>query len=69
MANEIQQVRDVVEELMNNADADKDSVGRAIINAVIEQYQTYRSAEDIASELQYLADNLDEDEFVITRGC
>lgn len=69
MANEIQQVRDVVKKLMNNADADKDSVGRAIINAVIEQYQTYRSAEDIASELQYLADNLDEDEFVITRGC
>ena len=69
MANEIQQVRDVGKKLMNNADADKDSVGRAIINAVIGQYQTYRSAEDIASELQYLADNLDGDEFVITRGC
>lgn len=69
MANEVQQAKEAVEKLMNNTDVDKDSAGRAIINAVIEQYRTYRSAEDIASELRYLADNLDEDEFVITRGC
>lgn len=69
MANEVQQANELVAKLMGDPKADKDSAGRAIINAVIEQYKSYRSADDIASELQYLADNLDEDEFVITRGC
>lgn len=69
MTNEVTKAQQLVQSIMNHPDADKDSAGRAIINAVIEQYKSYRSAEDIASELNYLADNLDEDEFVITRGC
>lgn len=48
---------------------DKDGMGRALISAVLSEFATYRSSDDIAAELQYLIDNLDEDTFVITRGC
>ena len=44
-------------------------MGRALISSVIEEFAAYRSTRDIAAELQYLIDNLDEDTFVITRGC
>jgi len=39
------------------------------MNAIIKQYSQYRKKSDIVSKLQYTVDNLDEDEFVITRGC
>jgi hypothetical protein len=48
---------------------DKDAMGRALIAAVLGEFAQYRAAKDIAAELQYLADNLEEDHFVITRGC
>jgi hypothetical protein len=48
---------------------DQDSMGRAIITAVIEHYLQYRKLGDVKQELQFTIDNLDEDEFVITRGC
>ena len=48
---------------------DRDSMGRALIHAVLAEFARYRTAEDVANELRYLADNLDEDDFVITRGC
>jgi hypothetical protein len=41
----------------------------ALISAVLSEFATYRSSDDIAAELHYLIDNLDEDTFVITRGC
>ncbi|MEX1034298.1 MAG: hypothetical protein WDZ30_13115 [Cellvibrionaceae bacterium] len=69
MAGEVDLARQLVEQAMGHAEFDKDSMGRALINAVIEQYRQYRTADDIASELRFIIDNLDEDEFVITRGC
>lgn len=69
MPGEVTQATQTVKKLMSDPAFDRDSMGRAIINAVIQHYGEYRSVKDIASELQYLVDNLDEDEFVITRGC
>lgn len=72
MTSEASYAKQLVADAMQHADNqnsfDKDSLGRAIINAVIEQYSQYRKTSDIASELQYTVDNLNEDEFVITRG-
>ena len=56
-------------EANTNPQFDPDSMGRAILGAVIAHYQSYRKTEDIAQELQFTIDNLGEDEFVITRGC
>lgn len=73
MTSEVSYAKQLVADAMQHADNentfDKDSMGRAIINAVIEEYSQYRKVSDITSELQYIVDNLDEDEFVITRGC
>lgn len=69
MSGEVQEATRLVTEAMSSDSFDKDTMGRAIINAVIQRYGEYRSAADIASELQFIIDNLDEDEFVITRGC
>lgn len=69
MSGEVQEAKRLVAEAMASDSFDKDTMGRAIINAVIERYSEYRSAADIASELQFVIDNLDEEEFVITRGC
>lgn len=69
MSGEVQEARRLVAEAMGSKSFDKDTMGRAIINAVIERYGEYRSAADIASELRFIIDNLDEEEFVITRGC
>jgi len=62
-------VTDAMTEAGNNPQHDQDSMGRAIIAAVIEHYKSYRKIDDISQELQFTIDNLDEDEFVITRGC
>ena len=48
---------------------DKDGMGRALISAVLAEFAAYRSSSDVAAELRYMIDNLDEDTFVITRGC
>lgn len=69
MSGEVQEAKKRVGDAMQDSQFDRDSMGRALINAVIERYLEYRSPQDIASELQFLIDNLDEDEFVITRGC
>ncbi len=34
---------------------------RALLSAVVEQSKAYRSPADLAQELQFLADNLDDD--------
>lgn len=46
-----------------------DAMGRALIQAVVAHYRQYRTCRDISSELGYLAESLDDDEPVITRGC
>ena len=73
MAGEASYAQQLVTDAMNHADNDpslsKDAMGRAIINAVLSEYRKYRNVADITSELHYIIDNLDEDEFVITRGC
>lgn len=73
MGGETQAARQLISSAMAQADADphmdRDSMGRAIINAVIEHYFSYRKLSDIQQELQYTIDNLDADDFVITRGC
>lgn len=69
MSGEVQHAKQLIAGAMDDSRFDRDTMGRAIINAVIERYQEYRGAADIASELQFIIDNLDEDEFVITRGC
>ena len=56
-------------EAKERPDMDADALGRAIIQAVVEQYRGYREMSDIARELEYLAETLDEDEPVVTRGC
>ena len=51
--------------LLAEADAagiSHDVVGRALINQVIDLYRETRTPDDIASELTFLADNLDPDE-------
>jgi hypothetical protein len=67
----------IAKELVANAMAaaeqdpkqDKDAMGRALIVAVLGEFAKYRPARDISAQLQYLADNLEEEHFVITRGC
>jgi len=50
-------------------DMSADAMGRALIQAVIARYRQYRTNRDIGNELDYLAESLDDDEPVITRGC
>lgn len=73
MSGESNYARTLVEEAFNEARAraemDVDATGRAIIQAVIEQYQQYRDLADIGRELDYLRDSLDEEDLVVTRGC
>lgn len=64
-----QAVAEALQEAEANSQFDQDAMGRALINAVIEHYKSYRNVADITQELNYIIDNLDEDEFVITRGC
>lgn len=53
----------------SRSEMDPDALGRAVIQAVIEQYREYRPLDDIVRELSYLCDSLDDDDPVITRGC
>jgi hypothetical protein len=73
MAGETPIARELVANAMAAAEQDpkqdKDAMGRALIVAVLAEYARYRTAGDISAELQYLADNLEEEHFVITRGC
>ena len=73
MSGEAEIARELVRKAMTAADQDprqdKDAMGRALLSAVLAELATYRPASDISAELQYLLDNLDEDTFVITRGC
>ena len=46
-----------------------DAMGRALIQAVVERYLAYRTPDDVRSELSYLAESLDDDAPVVTRGC
>lgn len=58
-------VKKHMDALLAEADAaglSHDVVGRMLINQVIELYRQTRSIDDIASELTFLADNLDPDE-------
>ena len=51
--------------LLTEADAQglsMDLVGRNVINRIIDVYRQTRTIDDIASELNFLADNLDPDE-------
>ena len=63
-----QLVKDAMQHAASNPSLSKDAMGRAVINAVLGEYRQYRSIDDIASELRFIADNFGEDEFVITRG-
>ena len=73
MSGESQIAKQAVTEAMAQAQSDphldQDTMGRAILNAVIEHYLGYRKLDDVKQEIQFTLDNLDEDEFVITRGC
>ena len=64
-----QLVADAMEQASNNPHFDQDTLGRAIIAAVLRHYASYRKISDIKQELEFTIDNLDADEFVITRGC
>lgn len=60
--NEITQKH--VTALMAEADeknVPSDLIGRALLNEVIEIYKRSRSIDDISSELQFVAENLDPD--------
>ena len=73
MAGESGYAREVVEAAFaaaaGRSDMSADAMGRALIQAVVERYQGYHSLADIRSELGYLAESLDDDEPVVTRGC
>ena len=73
MSGESSHAKIVVQQALDDAesrpDMDKDAMGRAIVVAVVEQYLSYRSVKDVAQELEYLAESLDDDDPVVTRGC
>jgi hypothetical protein len=73
MSGEAEVARELVRQAMAAAEQDpkhdKDAMGRALISAVLAEYASYRSTSDIAAELRYLIENLDEDMLVVTRGC
>ena len=73
MSGETPLAQELVAKAMAAAEQDpkqhKDAMGRALIVAVLGEFARYRTASDISAELQYLADNLEEEHFVITRGC
>lgn len=73
MAGEFSYARDVVDAAFAAAgarpDMSPDAMGRALIQAVIDHYRQYRTSGDVSNELTYLAESLDDDEPVITRGC
>jgi hypothetical protein len=73
MSGEAQIARELVQKLMAAAEQDpkqdKDAMGRALISAVLAEFATYRPTSDIAAELRYQIDSLDEDLIVVTRGC
>ncbi|OUS13125.1 hypothetical protein A9Q89_03775 [Gammaproteobacteria bacterium 53_120_T64] len=52
-----------------SSEMDSDAMGRAIIQAVVERYLKYRSIGDVAQELEYLVESMDDDDPVVTRGC
>lgn len=58
-----------LEEARTRSTMDADAMGRALIQAVVEQYLTYRDHADVARELEYLVESLQDDEPVVTRGC
>lgn len=64
-------VKNHIEQLLARAkeqDIPSDLIGRELMNQVIEIYRLERSNEDIAQELQFVADNLDPDtEFTFMR--
>lgn len=62
-------VRDAMKLARQDPAYSEDAMGRAIIDAVLAEYRRYRSVQDIGDELRYIVDTIDEDEFVITRGC
>ena len=62
-------VEQALDEAQSRSEMDRDAMGRAIILSVVEQYLSYRSVQDVTRELEYLAESLDDDEPVITRGC
>jgi len=60
---------EVIEEAEKNPQYLPDAMSRAMMSAVIAHFQTYRENADIVSELSSIAENLGDDEMVITRGC
>ena len=53
-----------VEALLDEAEAQQlpaDTVARALLNKVIEIYRRQRSIEDVRSELEFVAETLDDD--------
>jgi hypothetical protein len=73
MAGEFGYAQGVVDAAFATADErpdmSPDAMGRALIQVVIDHYRRYRTSGDVSSELIYLAESLDDDEPVITRGC
>jgi len=73
MSGETSIARDLVARALAAADQDpkqdKGAMARALIVAVLGELARYRTASEISSELQYLVDNLEEEDLVITRGC
>ncbi len=61
-------VAQTLEEARTRPSMDGDAMGRALIQAVVEQYLTYRDSADVARELEYLVESLQDDDPVITRG-
>jgi hypothetical protein len=56
-----QQLRQSLEEA-KGAGFDPDLSLRALLSAVVQQSKTVRSTEDLADELRFLAENLDDDQ-------
>lgn len=48
---------------------DAAAMGRALIVAVLEAQLRDRPLTDVVDEVQFLLDNLDGDDLVVTRGC
>ncbi len=62
-------VAQILDEARTRPTMDVDAMGRALIQAVVEQYLAYRDSADVARELEYLVESLNDDDPVVTRGC
>ncbi len=73
MAGEFSIAQKCVQQALGTADLspcmNRDAMSRALLSELLSILATQHSQADLKALLDYQLDNLDEDQFVITRGC